>query len=98
MKAFRRSRSLFALPVVLVLAACSSGPEDRPAPGDDAGVTDGGADAGTPDSGTDAGVTDSGTDAGTPDAGPDIEVPEDGGTIVRGTLTGRLTVGGSPYR
>lgn len=101
MKAFRFPRSLFALPVVLVLAACSSGPDDRPAPRDDAGVPDGGADAGSDgDAGsdTDAGTPDSGTDAGTPDAGPDIEVPEDGGTIVRGTLTGRLTVEGSPYR
>lgn len=63
---------------------------------------DGGDDSGTQDAGTDAGPRDGGHDAGTSDAGSDagpvIPVPADGGTVVTGTLSGRLTEAGSPYR
>ncbi|NMO13544.1 right-handed parallel beta-helix repeat-containing protein [Pyxidicoccus fallax] len=71
----------------------------------DAGTEDAGTeDAGTEDAGTNAGAdagTDAGADAGADggaDAGPVIPVPADGGTIVTSTLSGRLTLAGSPYR
>ncbi|AEI68875.1 right-handed parallel beta-helix repeat-containing protein [Corallococcus macrosporus] len=82
MNALRPPRPLFALPLVLVLAACSSAPDARPAP-EDAGVTDGGADSGTPDGGADAGRdgdAGSDTDAGAPDSGTDAGIDTDAGT------------------
>ncbi|MFP2909620.1 right-handed parallel beta-helix repeat-containing protein [Pyxidicoccus sp. 3LFB2] len=105
-----RMPSLLLLTLGLFFAACSSSPDPKPPDTgvEDAGTPDGsGEDGGdvTPasDGGSDGGSTNPGTDGGQDagggvDAGPVIPVPTDGGTVVTGTLSGRLTEAGSPYR